>query len=177
MRKHEFPHLRVRPNIWFYWFPRVALSSTSVFGGTDREYRMPDRLRCPATLGESVWHSALHPAPSALRIPASRSSCNDLWDPAGLCQDLACFLVRGKTVRALKAEDGFWFLGRGQFIPLLLVCYFALLMSKCNKLWIVPVTPAGSSQWPHMALRVGEGWGIFSNVTRQNCNLLSNRWR
>lgn len=35
---------------------------------------------------------------------------------------------------ALEGEEGVWFLGRGQFIPLFLVCYFALLMSKCNKL-------------------------------------------
>lgn len=35
---------------------------------------------------------------------------------------------------ALDGEDGIGFWGRGQFIPLFLVCYFALLMSKCNKL-------------------------------------------
>lgn len=35
---------------------------------------------------------------------------------------------------ALEGKDGICFLGRGQFIPLFLVCYFALLMSKCNKL-------------------------------------------
>lgn len=77
------------------------------------------------------------------------------------------FSVWDKTTHVLEGEDGFWFLGRGQFIPLFLVCYFALLMSKCNKLWIVPVTLAGSSQWPQMVLRGGEGWGIFSNLTKQ----------
>lgn len=171
MRKHEFPCLCVKPNIWFYLFPRVALSSTSVFGGTDREYRMPNRHSCTATLQKSVWHSVLHPAPSALRVPASRSSRSDAglcW--AGMCQDPAWFWCEGRRcmLRRERMASGFW----GQFIPLFLVCYFALLMSKCNKLWIVPVTLAGSSQWPHMALRGGEGWGIFSSVTRQNWNLL-----
>lgn len=44
----------------------------------------------------------------------------------------AVFSVR-EDGNALEGEDGIWFLGRGQFIPLFLV-YFALLMSKCNKL-------------------------------------------
>lgn len=44
----------------------------------------------------------------------------------------AVFSVR-EDGNALEGEDGVWFLERGQFIPLFLV-YFALLMSKCNKL-------------------------------------------
>lgn len=41
---------------------------------------------------------------------------------------------RGRMGHAPEGEDGAWLLARGQFIPLFLVCYFALLMSKCNKL-------------------------------------------
>lgn len=167
-KKTQFFCLCLRPNVWFFFFfflAVIALFSTSVFGGTNTKYWMPNSCGGIGASGESS-----SPPRSCKQEIQNRSLAM-----LSMCV-LGLDLLQGEAGWGVlqRGEDGAWFLGRGQFIPLFLVCYFALLMSKCNKLWIVPVTLAGSSQWPQ-TVWWGRGgvWGTFSiSPGRSKTNLL-----